>query len=233
MILTDDNFATIVGAVEYGRIIYDNLLKYLRLQMASLFGFIPAFLAAAAFGVTLVLFGPLQILFVNYFVQGPIGASLGFDSPTQGLMKRKSRPADQKIFSPSMVIRLVLVGAVAAIFTIAVYQWTKDDTGSTSAAQTVAIVMFSILALPISISLRHPFDSVFRAETFSNKYLLFAYRWILLVLMLVTVIPLLQRIFETESMTLPQWGVCLAGSVIFIVVSEIIKVLLRLAKVGR
>ena len=56
MILTDDNFATIVGAVEYGRIIYDNLLKYLRFQMAALFGFILAFLGAAALGVTLVLF---------------------------------------------------------------------------------------------------------------------------------------------------------------------------------
>lgn len=75
MILTDDNFATIVGAVEYGRTIYDNLLKYLRFQMAGLFSFILSFLSAAAFGVTLVLFNPLQILFVNYFIQG--GLRLG------------------------------------------------------------------------------------------------------------------------------------------------------------
>jgi Ca2+-transporting ATPase len=230
MILTDDNFATIVGAVEYGRIIYDNLLKYLRFQMASLFGFILAFLGAAAFGVTLVLFGPLQILFVNYFIQGVIGASLGFDSPTPGLMKRKPRPADEKIFSTGMFIRLILVGAIAALVTIATYSWALNDTGSTPVAQSMAMVMFSILAIPISIGLRHPVDTAFRAESFSNRYLLLAYGWVLLVLVLVTEIPLLQRIFDTESLTPQQWGICLVAAVFFLFVSEIVKWILRFFK---
>jgi Ca2+-transporting ATPase len=228
MILTDDNFATIVGAIEYGRVIYDNLLKYLRFQMAGLFGFILAFLGAAAFGVTLALFGPLQILFVNYFIQGPIGASLGFDTPTPGLMERKPRPADAKIFSTSMFMRLFIVGLVAAIFTIIAYQWTKNDTGSTAAAATMAMVLFSFLHIPISLSLRHPYDTIFRAETFSNRYLLFAYGWVILILVLVTEIGLFQRIFDTESLTLQQWGVCLAAAVVFVIVSEVVKVILRL-----
>ncbi len=230
MILTDDNFATIVGAVEYGRIIYDNLLKYLRFQMAGLFGFILAFLGAAAFGVTLVLFGPLQILFVNYFVQGPIGASLGFDSPTPGLMKRKPRPADQKIFGASMGIRLMIVGAIAAIFTIIAFQWVKSTEESMAAAQTMAMVIFSMLHIPISLGLRHPFDTVFRAETFSNRYLLLAYGWVLIVLVLVTEIGLFQRIFETVPLTLRQWGVCLVSALFFLIVSEILKLILRLAR---
>jgi Ca2+-transporting ATPase len=229
MILTDDNFATIVGAVEYGRIIYDNLLKYLRFQMAGLFGFVLAFLGSAAFGVALVLFAPLQILFVNYFVQGPIGASMGFDSPTPGLMKRKPRPADQKIFSNSMFVRLFLIGAVAAVFTITAYQWVMITTDSTAVAQTMAMVMFSMIHIPISISMRHPFDTAFRAETFSNKYLLLAYGWVVLVLVLVTEIGILQRIFETEPLTRQQWGVCLLAVVGFFFVSEIIKVILRMA----
>jgi Ca2+-transporting ATPase len=233
MILTDDNFATIVGAVEYGRIIYDNLLKYLRFQMAGLFGFILAFLAAAAFGVTLVLFGPLQILFVNYFVQGPIGASLGFDSPTPGLMKRKPRPADQKIFSNRMFVRLILVGAVAATFTIAAYQWVKSDGGSQTASETMAMVMFSLIHIPISLSLRHPYDTAFRAETFSNKYLLMAYGWVVLVLLLVTEIGILQNIFDTESLTRQQWGICLAAVLVFFFVSEIIKLILRAVGLGK
>jgi Ca2+-transporting ATPase len=233
MILTDDNFATIVNAVEYGRVIYDNLLKYLRFQMAGLFGFILAFLAAAAFGVTLVLFGPLQILFVNYFIQGPIGASLGFDSPTPGLMKRKPRPADQKIFSNRMFVRLILVGAVAAVFTILAYQWTINTNGSTTSAQTMAMVMFSIIHIPISLGLRHPFDTAFRAETFSNKYLLMAYGWIVLVLVLVTEIGILQRVFDTKALTRQQWGICLAAVLVFFVVSEIIKLGLRLVGLGK
>jgi Ca2+-transporting ATPase len=230
MILTDDNFATIVGAVEYGRIIYDNLLKYLRFQMAALFGFILAFLGAAAFGVTLVLFAPLQILFVNFAVQMPIGASLGFDSPTPGLMKRKPRPADEKILTWPLAIRLVTVGLIAALFAIIAYDWTKDSTGSTAAAQTMAMVMFSILSIPISLSLRHPDDTVFREETFSNRQLWLAYGWILLVLILVTEIPLLQKIFETEPLTPQQWGICLIAVVFFLLVSEIIKLILRLIR---
>ena len=92
MILTDDNFATIVGAVEYGRTIYDNLLKYIRFQMAGLFSFILAFLAAAAFGVTLVLFNPLQILFVNYFIQGAIGINFVFDTPIRRIDETQTTP---------------------------------------------------------------------------------------------------------------------------------------------
>jgi len=232
MILTDDNFATIVGAVEYGRIIYDNLLKYLRFQMAGLFGFVLAFLGAAAFGITLVLFAPLQILFVNYAVQGAIGASLGFDSPTPGLMKRKPRPADQKLFSRSMLVRLFTIGLIAGLFAILAYQWVLTTTGSTGAAQTMAMVMFSIIHIPISLGLRHPNDTIFRAETFSNRHLLLAYGWVLLVMVLVTEIGLFQRIFETVPLTKQQWAACLLAAILFIFVSEILKWIIRLARKG-
>jgi len=138
MILTDDNFATIVGAVEYGRTIYDNLLKYVRFQMAGLFSFILSFLAAAAFGVTLVLFNPLQILFVNYFIQGAIGINFVFDTATKGLMKRKPRPADQRIMTRPLAIRLVIIGAFTALVSVGAYQWALTTTGDQVVAQTMA-----------------------------------------------------------------------------------------------
>jgi len=228
MILTDDNFATIVRAVESGRIIYDNLLKYLRFQMASLFGFILAFLGASALGVTLYLFTPLQILFVNWAIQMPIGASLGFDSPTPGLMEQKPRPADAKILTLPLGIRLVIVGLIAALLSIIAYQWTISTTGSTTAAQTMAMVMFSIMAIPISLGLRHPTETIFRAETFSNLKLWLAYGWIMLILALVTEIPLLQKVFETESLSTQQWGICLVAAVIFLLAGEILRLILRL-----
>jgi Ca2+-transporting ATPase len=195
-----------------------------------LFGFVLAFLGAAAFGVALVLFAPLQILFVNYFIQGPIGASLGFDSPTPGLMLRKPRPADQKIFSRAMLARLFIIGAIAGLFTILAYEWVETATDSAIAAQTMAMVMFSMIHIPISISMRHPYDTAFRTETFSNKYLFFAYGWVLLVLVLVTEIGLLQRIFGTEPLTLQQWGVCVLAVVGFFFVSEIVKLIMRLVR---
>jgi Ca2+-transporting ATPase len=223
MILTDDNFATIVGAVEYGRVIYDNLLKYIRFQMAGLFGFILAFLASAAFGVTLILFGPLQILFVNYFIQGAIGATLGFDSPTPGLMKRKPRPADQKILSRSMWFRLVAIGIIAALITIAAYQWTYFLTSSTISAQTMAMVIFSMLHIPISLSLRHPRQTAFRSETFSNKALLLAYGWVVLILILATELSFFQRLLDTEPLSTQQWGICFVAALVFFIVGEFIK----------
>jgi len=117
---------------------------------------------------------------------------------------------------------------IAAIFAILAYQWTYSTTGSQTAAQTMAMVMFSIIHIPISLSLRHPKDTVFRAETFSNRKLLLAYGWVILVLILVTEIPLLQRVFETESLTPQQWGICLMAAVLFLFASEILKVILRL-----
>jgi Ca2+-transporting ATPase len=233
MILTDDNFATIVGAVEYGRVIYDNLLKYIRFQMAGLFSFILAFLGAAAFGVTLVLFNPLQILFVNYFIQGAIGGAFAFDTPTPGLMKRKPRPANQPIMNLPLGIRLFIIGAFTALFTVLAYQWTKTLTDSTAAAQTMAMVMFSIVHIPFSLNLRHPTETVFRRETFSNRYLWFAYGWIILALILVTELGMLQNIFDTVPLTRQQWGICFLAGLFFIVIGEITKFILRLLGVGK
>ena len=94
MILTDDNFATIVRAVEYGRELYDNLSKYIRFQMAALVGFIATFLGAAIFSIADgIPFSPLAVLWINFVVQVPIAIALGFDKPLPGLMDRKPRPA--------------------------------------------------------------------------------------------------------------------------------------------
>jgi len=228
MILTDDNFATIVGAVEQGRVIYDNLMKYIRFQMAGLFGFILAFLGAAATGVTLVLFAPLQILFVNFIIQAPIGGALGLDSPTPGLMKRKPRPANERIIGRRLGIRLLVAGLIMALFAIGVYQWAKTNTGSTVIAQTMAMVMFSIISIPLALNLRHPQDTIFRMETLSNRHLLLVYGWIILALVLVTEIGLFQRIFDTSSLTLHQWSICIIAALLFLLVGETLKFIIRL-----
>jgi Ca2+-transporting ATPase len=233
MILTDDNFATIVGAVEYGRTIYDNLLKYVRFQMAGLFSFILSFLAAAAFGVTLVLFNPLQILFVNYFIQGAIGINFVFDTPSEGLMERKPRPADQRIMTWPLAIRLFIIGAITALVSVGAYQWTKTTIGDAAAAQTMAMVMFSIVHIPFSLSLRNPYQTVFQRETLSNRNLWFAYGWVILILILVTELELLQGIFDTVPMTEQQWGICFIVALLFLFAGEIVKFILRLFGVGR
>ena len=100
MILTDDNFATIVRAVEYGRELYDNLSKYIRFQMAALVGFIATFLGAAVFSIADgIPFSPLAVLWINFVVQVPIAIALGFDKPLPGLMDRKPRPLAEPVLN--------------------------------------------------------------------------------------------------------------------------------------
>ena len=101
MILTDDNFATIVTAVEGGRGLYDNLMKYIRVQMIMLAGFILTFVGAGIFdianGSPLL---PLQILWINFAVDVLLALGLGFDAPTPGLMRRRPRSPDQPVIAP-------------------------------------------------------------------------------------------------------------------------------------
>ena len=119
MILTDDNFATIVKAVEYGRAIYDNLAKYIRFQMGMLSAFIISYLGATIFGILGgVPFSTLIVLWINFLVQVPIAMALGFDKPSPGLMERKPRPLSQPVLSRSQWVRLVFTGLLIAIGTL-------------------------------------------------------------------------------------------------------------------
>ena len=113
MILTDDNFATIVGAVSYGRTLYDNLLKYLRFQMSTLVAYIAIFIGAGIIGIADgAPLNPLQILWLNMVVDIPLAIALGFDQPARGLMSRPPRPIGAPVLSRNNWIRLCVQGAV-------------------------------------------------------------------------------------------------------------------------
>ena len=108
MILADDNFATIIAAVEEGRSVYDNLQKFLRIQIANLFMFILAFLGSTAFAIAgTALLVPSQVLWIHMAVVAPIGAVMGLDLATPGIMDRTPRPFNQPIIVRSMMIRLL------------------------------------------------------------------------------------------------------------------------------
>ena len=111
MILTDDNFATIVGAVSYGRTLYDNLLKYLRFQMSTLVAYIAIFIGAGIIGIANgAPLNPLQILWLNMVVDIPLAIALGFDQPARGLMARPPRPVGAPVLSRNNWIRLLRPG---------------------------------------------------------------------------------------------------------------------------
>ncbi|MBW2581154.1 MAG: cation transporting ATPase C-terminal domain-containing protein, partial [Deltaproteobacteria bacterium] len=171
--------------------------------------------------------------FVNYFIQGAIGINFVFDTPTEGLMKRKPRPANQSIMTWPLAIRLFIIGALVALVSVGAYQWTATRSDNAAAAQTMAMVMFSVVHIPFSLSLRTPLKTVFRRETFSNRNLWLAYGWVILALLFVTELEILQSIFETVPLTRQQWGICFGVALLFLFAGEIVKLILRLLGVGK
>ena len=147
MILTDDNFATIVGAVSYGRTLYDNLLKYLRFQMSTLVAYIAIFIGAGILGIAAgAPLNPLQILWLNMVVDIPLAVALGFDQPAHGLMARPPRPLGSPVLSRANWLRLCVQGAVMTIGALAAYQ-IGDDAGDAVLAATMLLTTLSLFHL--------------------------------------------------------------------------------------
>jgi hypothetical protein len=147
MILTDDNFATIVRAVELGRGLYDNLTKYIRFQMGVLFGLVFTFLGAAIGNIVGGdAFVPLQTLWLNFTTQVFQAVGLGYGEPARGLMQRRPRDPDAQILPRSRLLWLALVGAVMGAATLGVLAW-ADDHYTRDVARTMGMTSFSIANL--------------------------------------------------------------------------------------
>src|SRR6187200_84517 len=144
MILTDDNFATIVGAVEQGRALYDNLMRYIRFQMACLFGFISTFLGSSLLFIAGGLpFLPLQTLFINFTVQVALAVGLGYGKPRPDLMHDAPRSPDIPILPRRLLIWLVVAGLVMAVVTLGIISWATPLYGE-DVARTMGLLAFSL-----------------------------------------------------------------------------------------
>ncbi|MBX3058156.1 MAG: cation-transporting P-type ATPase [Anaerolineae bacterium] len=226
MILTDDNFATIVQAVEYGRAIYDNLAKYIRFQMGMLSAFIISYLGASLFQILGgVPFATLVVLYVNFLVQVPIAIALGFDKPSPGLMDRKPRPLSQPVLSRSQWIRLILTGVLIAIGTLAVE--TTFEATDMALAATMGFVVFGLFNIVFGLSARSEFGTVFIRDTVADQRQLQLYGLSLLFILLATELGFLQRILGTISLNGEQWLTCIAAALALLLIDEAVKFVLR------
>src|SRR6478752_2668873 len=175
MILTDDNFATIVRAVELGRALYDNLMRYIRFQMGSLFGFILTFLGAALFNILAgIPFLPFQALWVNFTVDVFEAIGLGLGAPEPGLMEKPPRPANEQIMPMRLAIRLIAVGLILAIMTLGVMQWVVGYFGSDAQvlARSMGLTVFSLASIFFALETNDELGSVFSHATLENRKLM-------------------------------------------------------------
>src|SRR5262249_28923835 len=156
MILTDDNFATIVKAVEYGRALYDNLVKYIGFQMATLVGFIASFLGAAIFAIAGgIPFTPLQVLWVNFAIDVPIAIALGFGAASPGLMERKPRPINAPVIARGQWVVIVILGILMALGSLLVLQFAGPIAGvSAVVAGTMALTTFTLFQVFTGLTAR-------------------------------------------------------------------------------
>ena len=227
MILTDDNFATIVRAVELGRALYDNLTKYIRFQMGALAGLIITFLGASIFNVLSgVPFLPLQTLWLNFTTQVFQAIGLGYGKPSEGLMARKPRASDEPLLPRSLLTWLCVYGLVMGGVTLGV-AWIADDNHGTVVARTMALTTFALANLFFSFTCRDERRSVFSTEIFDDRRFLMMSGLSVAAIVLATELRLFQRFLETEALSFRQWLVCIGLGFVVVLVSEVRKAILR------
>ena len=227
MILTDDNFSTIVKAVEIGRALYDNLKKYVRFQIGVLLGFIVAFLGASILNIAEgVPFVPLQTLWINFTTDLFLAIGLGYGAAAAGLMLRKPRPADEAVLPRPLLAWLAIVGFVMGATTLGVISWATDPHGLAQ-ARTIGFTTFALSHVFFAIATRDERRSMFNMDTITDKPLMAASGLALLVIILTVTFAPLQRLLQTADMELEQWLVCIGVALVIPVVAEIRKLVVR------
>ncbi len=221
MILTDDNFATIVTAVEGGRGIYDNLMKYVRVQLIMLGAFILLFVGAGIFDVANgAPLTPLQILWINFAIDVLLAIGLGFDAAAPGLMRRAPRDASAAIVDRPLAIRLGISALIAAAIALGIVAW-GEDRYDLVVATTMGLTTLSLMHIVAALECREPTGTIFKRYTIANRRFVKLIGATLALTFLVTELSPLQRIFDTVPLTSSQWGICLLGPIGYLALTEL------------
>lgn len=213
LILLDDNFATIVGAVRQGRRIYDNILKFIKYTMTSNAGEIWSIFLAPFFLLPIPL-QAIHILWINLVTDGLPGLALAVEPSEKNIMERPPRPPDQNFLSGSMPWHILWVGLLMGLLTLGA-QALALHVGSPR-WQTMAFTVLCFSQMGHVLAIRSEYNSLFSLGLFSNKPLVGALGLTVVLQLMVVYVPFLQPIFKTEALTGGELLMCLAiSSVVF------------------
>jgi P-type Ca2+ transporter type 2C len=234
LILSDDDFATIVFAVEQGRKIYDNLKKYIRFVLILLVVFVLTFLGATLFNIAAgEPFTPAQVLWIHFFVNAAFGLALGFDKETPGLMRTRPRPRGESVLTPRLIVTVGLTGLVITVGLLLLLAVGTDAFGGLEVARSVAFTSFSLCLIVAAVECRSETGSVLTTATFDSKQM----NWTLLaefaLAVLVTQMDVFNRLLDTTPITLAQFGWALVPAVSLLVLWEAGKAVVRRADARR
>jgi Ca2+-transporting ATPase len=203
MTLTDDNFASIVAAVEEGRGVFGNIKKYLMYLLSSNIGEIGLMAGSALLGFPLPLTA-VQILYVNLATDGLPALALSVDPPEKDLMKRKPRDPRIGIFTRPVVTLMVLGGIWSTLVNLGLFTWALNSGRSLSEAMTMTFVSLVLIQFFKAYNFRSDRHSVFD-QPFANKWLNTSILWEVMLLLTIIYVPFLHNVFGTYYLPLVDW----------------------------
>ncbi len=231
MILTDDNFATIVSAVAEGRGIYANIKKAIHYLLSCNIGEILTIFLATLFNFHQMPLMPVQLLWLNLVTDSLPALALGVEPVEEGVMDQKPRPAEENLFSPAFSLRLTLQGAMVGLLTLGAYflgEYVLSDPGEAyQAANTMAFATLTLCQLFHAFDVRSESQSLFHIGVFSNPAMNKAFLVGLGLQLSVLCFPPFQAVFQTVPLNPLEWAVVLTLSVTPVVVCELAKALRR------
>lgn len=224
MVLADDNFATIVGAVEEGRGIYDNILKFVRYILTTNSGeiFTMFFSILLRFPLPLL---PIQILWVNLVTDGLPALALTMEPVEKDIMNRPPRKPDESITGHGLLWSMVGIGFLMAVVTLGLFKFGLAI--SPEKARTLAFSTLAFLQMAHVLNCKSLDKSLFRIGIFSNWYLIGAIALTLILQFVVVQAPVVQKFFNTTALSAPEWLLTIGLSLTPVAVVELRKKLAR------
>lgn len=211
VVLTDDNFSSIEAAVEEGRSVFDNLVKFITWTLPTNVGEGLVILVAVFAGLTLPIL-PLQILWINMTTAVLLGLTLAFEPKEPGLMLRPPRNPRSPILSRPLIQRIVLVGVLLLLGSFGLFEWQLYHGRSDAAARTAAVNVFVFGELFYLFNCRSLSYSMFTLGVFSNRWLFVGVILMICLQMLFTYLPAMQQLFGTEALGATEWLLIIAVS---------------------
>jgi len=228
MILSDDNFATIVFAVEQGRKIYDNLTKYIRFVLVLLVAFVLTFLGATLFNIAAgEPFTPAQVLWIHFIVNAPFGFALGFDKETPGLMTLRPRHRGQSVLTTGMIVTVGLAGLAITIGLLSMIAVGQHIFGSVSVGQSIAFTSFALCLIVAAVESRSESETALTTATFDSKQMNWAMLGEFVVAVLVTQMDVFNRLLGTTQINLRQFAWALVPAIALLLLWELGKYVAR------
>ncbi|WKV08805.1 calcium-transporting P-type ATPase, PMR1-type [Thermoanaerobacterium sp. CMT5567-10] len=220
MVLTDDNFATIVAAIEEGRTIYENIKKSIHYLLSCNIGEILVLLIATLAGMPMPL-KPIHILWVNLVTDSLPALALGVEPADKDIMTKKPRPKNENIFADGLMLRIPVEGIMIGLVSFIAFLFGLRENITNARTMAFAVLTFSQLSQALNVRSN---KSIFKIGLFKNKYMVLALA-VSIFLQLVVILTPLNAIFGIKNINIYDWDIIILLSLLPIIIMEIVKAL--------